>query len=592
MATPTSVEKTNAIPNVVQPQPPPPPPDGEVLTLVGALSSADNHDLHVQAIKVRDDALSKSVESYGSLCYQLACLLAGCDNPSNMLGSMQPNQLETWKQQDPSNANTLLSKLQEQHEKKQIQSSWTPFGQMAGFILKQALLHPPAMQGSLPTDLKKLNLEPPASDQVKSALLYCLGCQSVELRAVASTIIATTSVSSDSVQPNLYVAMWPQLLPTLLYNLRLEHNVPEHKFLIDGSLLTIKKMMEDGPHEIRQDQLDELISVILPFLSYEEDNYKTSALETIVSILNEGIMPNALVLHFTDYLAGLSSLATHPNPSVRKWVCRSIVTLLVLRTEYIQPHMEPISQFMLNATGSTENPDVALEACEFWLTFCTLDDCCTSDMIEVIRQLLPQLVPVLLRGMVYSLEQQEEINYRNELDLQQQQQDKSANKPIFAKSNTKGGADGYEVDNESGDDDDDYEDDDDGMQWNLRKCAAASLDSLSGLFGPDPILPTLLPALEEGLASNDQWHQEASILALGAIADGCRTAMEAHMAQLFPYLLNHLSAPETTATLPQIKCIAAWTVGRYSQWAIGQVQSGGQGVIPVTWYTRHTYTGR
>ncbi|CAN0379762.1 unnamed protein product, partial [Hapterophycus canaliculatus] len=46
------------------------------------------------------------------------------------------------------------------------------------------------------------------------------------------------------------------------------------------------------------------------------------------------------------------------------------------------------------------------------------------------------------------------------------------------------------------DDDDDGSDADGVAEWNLRKCAAAAVDNLSTTFGPDRVLPALLPALE------------------------------------------------------------------------------------------------
>jgi transportin-1 len=137
--------------------------------------------------------------------------------------------------------------------------------------------------------------------------------------------------------------------------------------------------------------------------------------------------------------------------------------------------------------------------------------------------------------------------------------------------------DGYQEDDEG---DDEGWDDDDGNEWTLRKCAAASLDSLANLYGAEPILPCLLPALEEGLRGADPWRQEASILALGAISEGCCIEMSAYLGQLHPYLMNHLSAPESadaSLPLPQIKCICAWTLGRYAAWAVEQVQMGSQG---------------
>jgi len=53
----------------------------------------------------------------------------------------------------------------------------------------------------------------------------------------------------------------------------------------------------------------------------------------------------------------------------------------------------------------------------------------------------------------------------------------------------------------------------------FRKCSAAALDMLAGVF-KDDILPVLLPILKEAL-SHEEWEvKESGILALGAIAEG------------------------------------------------------------------------
>ena len=530
----------------------PPAPDGPVLSLVAALSNTQNHELHVQAIRARDEALSASPESYGNLCAQLGYLMAGTDQPAQMIQRISASHLAQWSQTDPSTAMRL----------QQDETLWTPFGQMAGLILKQALLRPPIL-----TDGRSLYVVSPAADQVKEVLLYCLGCQHSELRDVASTVIATTAVSTDSVQPALSMKAWPQLMPTLLHNFQQANN-PN---VIEGSLSTVRKIMEDGPQELRQDELDALIPILIHFLSSPQESSKTSALQSIVACLLDDLMPSALVAHFPEYLAGLSNLSMDPSPKVRKWVCRSIVTLLSMRTEYLQPHIDAISQFMLKSTMDIGNPDVALEACEFWLTFASLDDeACTPDMIEQVAQILPQLIPTLLRGMVYLQDQQDELKHRNEMDLQENFTEQS-NKPVFHKSKAKKGEEDSEDDN-----DDDF-DDGEGNAWTLRKCSAASLDCLAALYGPEGILPPLLPALQDGLSSADPWIQEASILALGAVSEGCGDAMRQHMTQLHGYLMNHLATPESPLALPQVKIIAAWTIGRYSSWAVELVQSGARG---------------
>ena len=218
---------------------------------------------------------------------------------------------------------------------------------------------------------------------------------------------------------------------------------------------------------------------------------------------------------------------------------------------------------MLQAT-SDKDANVALDACEFWLTFASLDDeQCSMEMTQTIRSLLPRLIPVLLNSMIYSDEQIEELIEQNAEDENESPDRKQDIAPVFHKSRQSKG--------DRGDDESDSGDNDDGdNEWSLRKCAAASLDVLAGLYGPLDILPPLLPALQEGL-QNNQWVREASILALGAISEGCLHEMETHLPQLYPYLMSQLSME-----LPQLRCITCWTISRYGEWIYNQGQSENQ----------------
>ncbi len=73
-------------------------------------------------------------------------------------------------------------------------------------------------------------------------------------------------------------------------------------------------------------------------------------------------------------------------------------------------------------------------------------------------------------------------------------------------------------------DDEDYDEDEDDfdMEWTLRKCAAATLDVLSVTYAED-LLPQLLPIIQQSLGNSSWEVREASILALGAIAEGMNT---------------------------------------------------------------------
>ncbi len=70
---------------------------------------------------------------------------------------------------------------------------------------------------------------------------------------------------------------------------------------------------------------------------------------------------------------------------------------------------------------------------------------------------------------------------------------------------------------------------------------------------------------------------EANILALGAIADGCKAELTPHLPVLHQFLLRQLTVAES---MLQLRGIAAWTLARYASWTIDQLEmrdSGGGG---------------
>jgi len=215
-----------------------------------------------------------------------------------------------------------------------------------------------------------------------------------------------------------------------------------------------------------------------------------------------------------------------------------------------------------------ESEETAIEACEFWLAFAENPATCK----EVIGPLLPKLLPVLVKCMRYS-----------EADLCALRGDEEDSnvpdrvediKPRFHRARTQGlGGDASALASMSsalgGDDDDEGgegEEDDASTEWNLRKCAAASLDVLSGIFG-DPFLDHLLPILKECLF-HEQWEmKESAILALGAVAEGCTNGMTPHLSELIPYLINSLQDQRAL-----VRSITCWTLSRYCHYVVQHPQ--------------------
>lgn len=456
---------------------------------------------------------------------------------------------------------------------------WNTLRQMAGLSLKNALVTPPlpfTTQHANNKHLlpKRMTLSPEAAAEIKTSLLRCITDTESGVRNAASTAIArccTIAAGVDEMKA-FSVAQWGELVPFLLScihhaaggaaNSNANADGTHNATAANGALLTLKKLLEDIPSRLAKEapssSFNDLTPALLDMLSNPNETLRKEALACLNCLV--GPMPGSLVSRMNDYLAGLSGLSSDPSPAVRTLVCQGIVSLLNKRSEYVKPHIASIAEFMLRATSDADET-VALEACEFWLTFASLDEA-DDGMMECVVGLFPRLLPILLKGMVYPLEKIEELMEVNALDEDGGVDRVQDLAPVFHKSRVKGTADDDESES---DEDDDFDDDN---AWTLRKCSAASLDALAGLYGAAYTLPPLLPALQEGLGHNDQWVREASILALGAISEGCHEDLAQHLPQIHPFLLSQLSSPDS---LPQLRCISAWTIGRYSSWVVDQM---------------------
>lgn len=201
------------------------------------------------------------------------------------------------------------------------------------------------------------------------------------------------------------------------------------------------------------------------------------------------------------------------------------------------PEMANVAEYMLYSTKD-KNENVALEACEFWLTFAE-----DPELAPYLQPLLDKVSPVLLDCMIYGeddllwLENDvEDANVPDkETDIKPRHygggkghtfdRDEQGN-PVEGSGESKPariGAYGEELADSDDDEDYDYDDDDfaDEMstEWNLRKCAAAALDVLAVRFSGD-LLVHLLGPLKDKLWSTDWLQRESGILALGAMAEG------------------------------------------------------------------------
>ncbi|NXF00282.1 TNPO2 protein, partial [Menura novaehollandiae] len=413
---------------------------------------------------------------------------------------------------------------------------------------------------------------PPVAEFIKQECLNHLGDASSLIRATIGILI-TTIASKGELQ------MWPELLPQLCNLLNSEdYNTCE------GAFGALQKICEDSSELLDSDALNRPLNVMIPkflqFFKHCSPKIRSHA----IACVNQFIMDRAQALmenidtfiEVRGHLGGpggapggaggvspvpppqhLFALAVDEDPEVRKNVCRALVMLLEVRIDRLIPHMYSIIQYMLQRTQDSDE-NVALEACEFWLTLAEQPIC-----KDVLTAHLVQLIPILVHGMRYS--EIDIILLKGDVEEDEAVPDSDQDiKPRFHKSRTVTLAHEEQRGGDGDGDGDDEDDDDTLSDWNLRKCSAAALDVLANVFREE-LLPHLLPLLKELLFHLEWVVKESGILVLGAIAEGCMQGMVPYLPELIPHLIRCLADRKAL-----VRSIACWTLSRYAHWVVAQ----------------------
>ncbi|KAI0369031.1 ARM repeat-containing protein [Pilatotrama ljubarskyi] len=396
----------------------------------------------------------------------------------------------------------------------------------------------------------------------KSAVLVAFSDPSIMIRnAAAQDIVAFLGI--------LEPRNWPECLQQLVHMLD-SPNADQQ----EAAFNVLERACEDYPRKLDVEingtwPLDYMIPKFIVLSEHPNAKMRAHAIACLSYFVPIGCQ--ALFAHIDTFIACLFKRASDEDSAVRKHVCQALVLLLASRPEKLMPEMGNVAEYMLYSTKD-KHENVALEACEFWLTFAE-----DPDLAPYLHPLLAKVAPVLLDCMVYS---EDDLLWLQGDDEDAAVPDKETDiKPRHYGGKTHGfereangddsaqkrvGAYGEELDEG---DDEDYEDFDDeefaeemSTEWNLRKCAAAALDVLAVRFGAD-LLNVLLEPLKTKLWSDDWLQRESGILALGAMAEGCIDAIEPHLPTLVPYLINTLNDPK-----PLVRSITCWTLGRYASW--------------------------
>jgi transportin-1 len=339
----------------------------------------------------------------------------------------------------------------------------------------------------------------------------------------------------------------------------------------EAAMSALAKVCEDNRKILDKDYggqrpLDIIIPRLLEFTASPSPTIRSSALSTIQVFL--GMKPRALLENFDTFMASLFRLANDQNTDVRRTTCQAFGQLAEVAPDQIIPHLEDLVNYMTIQQTNGEDPELALDAAEFWLTSAE-----QPQLQQPLAQHIHKIVPLLLRSMVF--DEDDAVRLAGEDDDAEEEDRVEDLKPQFAKSkasrlegkpdsNGKADKEAEELDEgeiSEGEIEDESEFGDPEDEWTLRKCSAAALDIFSSVYH-GPVFELILPYLKDTLR-HEQWpNREAAVLTLGAVADGCMDAVTPHLPELIPYLISLLSDPQ-----PVVRKITCWCLGRYSEWA-------------------------
>ena len=361
------------------------------------------------------------------------------------------------------------------------------------------------------------------------------------------------------------VTRWPNILGDLMQLATNQNGSTDSQ---EGAMSSLAKICEDSASTLDKEYangdrpLNFMVPQFIELTTSQSARVRVLALTCLNYVLE--IESQSILVLLDKFLSRLFELATDKDPKVRTSVCRAFNEVVEMAPSKLAPHLAGIIDYCVHTMGDDDD-DVALQACEVLLSISS-----STYLANHVESKLDVIIPALLKNMVYSemevflMEGQDENDDENVVDKDEDI------KPTAVKSRgnrTRGNNTDTASDSELSDDSSDLSDADDSdltPSWTIRKCAAATLDSLASGY-PQKVFLLTLPAVKQQITSEKWPIREAAILALGAVAEGCWQVAANELPSLVPYLVERLSDPQ-----PRVRLIACWTLGRYSSWICEQ----------------------
>ncbi|KAI3384945.1 hypothetical protein SNEBB_005121 [Seison nebaliae] len=287
---------------------------------------------------------------------------------------------------------------------------------------------------------------------------------------------------------------------------------------------------------------------------------RTKLLRAFVVVLENE--KSLMIKYEKEFIEILFHCANEDDLEMRGVCCKICQLILYQNPLRMENRLGDVVEYVL-VCMEKKNEQLAFEACEFFLILLNMD--MAYELLEKHQERFSNL---LMNYMKYGGEELTllELEYRNDSTIPDE--DKDILPPTYSRDkfhDSNNSTIEEENAEERNDDDDDDENDEEETShitpnWNLRKCSATVLDSLSNIF-QDNFLQFILPKLNDMLHHSNWIEREAGILILGAIAYGCVGSISQHLPNIIPHLIMCLDDDQ-----PLIRSISCWTLSRYLEW--------------------------
>lgn len=411
------------------------------------------------------------------------------------------------------------------------QSIETGLRQMAALQIKTGVTNPACVQNS----------------NVQQSILNAIGDVHPQIRKIMATVIARGIASGA----------WPMNAIEYLTGKMQQQPTPE---VTSGCVRALTYIIEDMVEALDVNgQALTLINLIVPLIVNPDPEIRDNALLSTCVFMEQAGMRNdgscvvglrPVVTSVVDSCLQLLQGQQGQLSNSSMFNCVKILVLSMTYNTEVMPYFNTLADMMNYIIVNVPLEDVRTEALQFWKAVLFF-----PSATEAAKPYMPKVIPMILNCMIYSPMELNMIGGKAN-DWQEVDRPEDIRPRHF-----QGRSRNFHHDEE----DEDGQNDDGDTDWNLRRSAASTLDDISQVYG-DAILNLALTTINEMMQPSRPWQeQEAAILAIGAICEGCYDGLKSYMAAIIQRLIS-VANDETYHHLARQIC--CWTIGQMNEFIL------------------------